>query len=413
MEKNKVGQRHFGKRRPGGADHGEKRPGPAGLDISDRGLVSLGGRVARRRYHGGSSCCQETSRSRPRGLKTPSVSFQVLNTLVRLFSGAGPVARSVASSASQVVARPKVCGIGSAHYAARFGAVWRPTRSAEAIEWPLPLTYPGGPETPPQIDFGAFLESRIPALGVIEIEGARLVEPWGWIVGTDDLLFRDHTWFSRQLDKPYFERLWAASQRATAPVPGTTLSLLTDFGATNYAHFLLDALGRLGLVAAAGIDLAAVDRILVPKPCSENARRILAALPLPKEKIVLVDEGDVAVLRPERLLAPTYPGVPCCYAPEPAEFLRSHVLGAAPATPPRAACKTAGRRPPCARTPRGGGSPSHRRTRARREAEGTRTRGRRPRARRRGPLSPLGPPPTPPAPPPPSCSAHRRESRNG
>ena len=48
----------------------------------------------------------------------------------------------------------------------------------------------------------------------------------------------------------------------------------------------------------------------------------------------MVDEGDAAVLLPERLLAPTYPGVPCCYAPEPAEFLRSHVLGAAPATPP-------------------------------------------------------------------------------
>ena len=227
-----------------------------------------------------------------------------------------------------------MCGIGSAQYAARFGAVWRPTRGAETIDWPLPLTYPGSSETPAQIEFGAFLESRIPALGVLEIEGARLVEPWGWIVRADDLLLRDHTWFSRQLDKPYFERLWAASQRATAPLPGTTLSLLTDFGATNYAHFLLDALGRLGLVAAAGIDLAAVDRILVPKPCSENARRILAALPLPKEKIVSVDEGDAAVLLPERLLAPTYPGVPCCYAPEPAEFLRSHVLGAAPATPP-------------------------------------------------------------------------------
>ncbi len=230
---------------------------------------------------------------------------------------------------SSEAARP--VGIGSAQYAARFNAIWRPMRDAETIDWPLPLTYPGGPKTPPQIDFGAFLESRIPALGVLEIEGTRLVEPWGWIVGADDLLLRDHTWFSRQLDKPYFERLWAASTRATSPLAGTTLSLLTDFGATNYAHFLLDALGRLGLVEAAGIDLAAVDRILVPKPCSENARRILTALPLPREKIVWIDEGDSAVIRPERLLAPTYPGVACCYAPEPAVFLRSHVLGAAPA----------------------------------------------------------------------------------
>ena len=79
------------------------------------------------------------------------MSFQVLNTLARLFSGAGPAARSVAPPASHSVAGPKVCGIGSAQYAARFGAVWRPTRGAETIDWPLPLTYPGSPETPAQI----------------------------------------------------------------------------------------------------------------------------------------------------------------------------------------------------------------------------------------------------------------------
>jgi hypothetical protein len=97
---------------------------------------------------------------------------------------------------------------------------------------------------------------------VLEIEGARLVEPWGWIVGPDDHLLGDHTWFARQLDKPYFKRLWEASRSAeTSPRPGTTLSLLTDSSATNYAHFLLDALARLANVAAAGIDAATVDRI--------------------------------------------------------------------------------------------------------------------------------------------------------
>ena len=115
------------------------------------------------------------------------------------------------------------------------------------------------------------------------------------------------------------------------PLPGTTLSLLSDFASDNYCHFLLDALARLALVEAAGIDLDTVTTILVPKPCSENARRLLAALPLPAEKIVTIEAEPRGRFLPERLIAPTFPGAPGCYGPLVPAFLRARFPRPTPA----------------------------------------------------------------------------------
>ena len=84
---------------------------------------------------------------------------------------------------------PRLVGMGSGDYARRCGARWRPTHPAMTIDWPVPRTLPGGPGTPLQIDFGRLLQPRIPELGVLEIEGATLVRPWGWLIGSLIALF--------------------------------------------------------------------------------------------------------------------------------------------------------------------------------------------------------------------------------
>ena len=225
---------------------------------------------------------------------------------------------------------PKLVGMGSGDYARRFGARWRPTHPAMTVDWPVPRTLPGGPGTPLQIDFGRLLQPRIPELGVLEIEGATLVRPWGWLISAEGVMLTNHTWFSHGFDAAgchagRFARFVDHVLRNVdaTPLPGTTLSLLSDFASDNYCHFLLDALSRLALVEAAGIDLDGVSTILVPKPCSENARRLLAALPLPAEKIVTIEAEPRVRFLPERLIAPTFPGAPGCYGPLVPAFLRA------------------------------------------------------------------------------------------
>lgn len=234
-----------------------------------------------------------------------------------------PVPRPTpASPPSPGPAVRRLVGKGSAEYARCFGARWRSTHPATTIDWPIPKTHPGGPGTPAQIDFGRLLQRRIPELGVLEIEGATIVRPWGWLIGADGIILADHTWFSHDFDasrchEGRFARFvdHVLRNAEARPLAGTTLSLLSDFASDNYCHFLLDALGRLALVEAAGIDLDGVDRILVPEPCSENARRLLAAASLPAGKIVFVSAEPKARFLPERLFAPTFPGAPGCYVP--------------------------------------------------------------------------------------------------
>ncbi len=60
-----------------------------------------------------------------------------------VFLRAGLVLSHYDAKAHLVVARRVIDSITPGWQ--QFGAVWLPTRGAETIDWPLPLTYPGGP----------------------------------------------------------------------------------------------------------------------------------------------------------------------------------------------------------------------------------------------------------------------------
>ena len=90
-------------------------------------------------------------------------------------------------------------------------------------------------------------------------------------------------------------------------IRGVCLSLASDWGAKNYGHFLLDCLPRLHLFWAAGYSLDQVDSVYLPEPPSAHAASLFHKLGIPKEKVVWADSG--VVVRPERLMIPSFPGV--------------------------------------------------------------------------------------------------------
>jgi capsular polysaccharide biosynthesis protein len=87
---------------------------------------------------------------------------------------------------------------------------------------------------------------------------------------------------------------------------GTTLNLLSEWAYDNFGHFVHECLGKWELFCLAGFDVAQVDHILIHRPLSANAQRLLACSGIPPSKIIWGD--GVRGYRCERLLAPVAPG---------------------------------------------------------------------------------------------------------
>ena len=141
----------------------------------------------------------------------------------------------------------------------------------------------------------------------------------GWVWAPDGRLVDDVSW--------HFDRLGAADAAArlhTHPVehlPGTVLSLLTDWGGENHAHLLYDALPRLALFERSGRSIDEVSTVLVHERAISNgwcdelglsADRCRAATP------------DVRY-RCDELLATSFPGTSKALMPWAVEFIRTRL----------------------------------------------------------------------------------------
>lgn len=69
---------------------------------------------------------------------------------------------------------------------------------------------------------------------------------------------------------------------------GTVLTLANAYGNSNF-HWMFETLPRLGLLRAAGIDLSAIDRVMV-RPLHAYQIEILAGLGIPPEKLIFTSE---------------------------------------------------------------------------------------------------------------------------
>lgn len=175
-----------------------------------------------------------------------------------------------------------------------------------------------GPES---IDLASMLED-IPDLGVLHFPDGWVAGYQGWAFTADGKIVEETTWYGRDLRNHHLPRR-AAGRR----LDGTCLSIVTEFAAGNYGHFVLDGLSRIGIAERAGHSVAGIDYVYLNKPVSPSAAMVLRDLGVRPDQCIWVE--DEPAISAENLLVTTFPGTKRNYAPIVPETLSKPFAGAA------------------------------------------------------------------------------------
>jgi len=205
------------------------------------------------------------------------------------------------------------------------GFPWLPSREyADRGGAKLHVVYPAREQMPPppefagsiRVDMFRYLNPHIPDLGVLELSRPLVYGKHGWIFSRDDFLLPEQSWYGEEVDRmPLPKRLPQGTS-----LPGTSLSLASDFAGHSYGHYFMDSLPRMHLFLTAGFTLDAIDHVLCHRPPTAEAALHFSRLGVPPEKCVWLAEESA--WRPERLLAPSFPGTRMNYPSWMAAFLK-------------------------------------------------------------------------------------------
>lgn len=198
----------------------------------------------------------------------------------------------------------------------RYSGRWHHAYDARRLQRVPPIRY-GTQEA----DFASKLEPEIPELGVLELPEGYVVGGDGWVLSRERHLMPDQTWFGRNMEQG--SRALPDRTQRVVKVEGVLASVVSRSAISNYGHFVLDSVGRVGLLEAAGIDFSQIDHFYCGSP-SVRARRLLERAGIPLEKAIWVKKG--IALHPDVLFAPTFPGTRRNYQPWLIEYLRRSLL---------------------------------------------------------------------------------------
>jgi hypothetical protein len=200
-------------------------------------------------------------------------------------------------------------------YLQQFPGRWHVVHEAEPLHWSHKRRFGSR-----RIDFD--LPATAAEFGVLELENGRVFGTHGWIIGTNGAVLPDLSWYGGPNERIRIPRRLRTSRR----LRGTCLSLVSDWSCRNYAHFLLDALGRLALFAGGGFELSQVDHVYCPTPPSPAAAQLLDRFEIPPEKRVWAAAD--AVVHADLLFVPSLPATALTYQAWLPRFLRGVVPSA-------------------------------------------------------------------------------------
>ncbi|WP_296665692.1 glycosyltransferase family 61 protein [Demequina sp.] len=197
--------------------------------------------------------------------------------------------------------------------------------TATALARPAPVTELRGVDGS-SIAVETPLSSTLPEEGFAVLADARIVGPSAWPLTAGNAVPIDAV-FVHEL------RVHRAYGNAAAAAPevrldGETVNLASAFTMRNYAHAVLDGLGRGGILVAGGYDLAVADHVVVPRFRSPTISALLARAGVSPDRIVPAPARGA--LWCERLVQATFPGRARQYSEAPARFMRSLGIAGGP-----------------------------------------------------------------------------------
>ncbi len=152
-----------------------------------------------------------------------------------------------------------------------------------------------------QIDYNPMLVRVLPESGLMKLRNALLIGTPGWIETAQGMLLSGHTWYGKNT-----EEIKDDIEYDVEIIPGSCLTLTSDWSTVNYGHFLLDGLSRLHIFDSINPDLSTIDYIYCPTNL-ESSIRLINKIGLPVEKCICPQKNKA--LKFDVLYAPSFPGI--------------------------------------------------------------------------------------------------------
>lgn len=190
------------------------------------------------------------------------------------------------------------------------------TIAATGCDWKVAIpSYPGVPMDGAKVrgdvsmfrPLGKFHE-MVPERGVAFLEGGSTYGSNGWVVTPAGELVVDLSWFPCA-STAGFRQIPFPKAATMVRHRGSCLDLSSNWGYGNYAHWLLEAVGRVPVLELAGLKPEDFDYIRLPDVSFKQAQIILDAVGLPKEKLVR-PPNPYTMMQFDLLVKPTIAGIP-------------------------------------------------------------------------------------------------------
>jgi len=166
-------------------------------------------------------------------------------------------------------------------------------------------------------------EPKLPAAGVLTLEGGGVLGNSSWVLDSSRNLVVGLSWYGdAYANRVYLDKMPVASRRK---LKGRALNLGSTWSSNNYAHCLLEAIGRLSVLEATGAILSDFDYIILPYFKVADIETIIDWIGIDRSRLIhRLNPAEHLIF--DQLVTPTINGLTRQYRPELIHWARKRLL---------------------------------------------------------------------------------------